>query len=166
MTVLKPIVAVAAALVLVSGAATAQEACGPLDMGQGVISYNAGDYETALTLLRPCAEQGYAIAQSNLGYMYDNGHGVAQDYTKAVFWYGLAAGQGDTFAQYSLGLYYGGGGGVPQDNVLAYMWLSIAAANGQDGADQDRGFVAGFMTADQIAEAERLADEWLESHQQ
>ncbi|MHA1559664.1 MAG: tetratricopeptide repeat protein [Alphaproteobacteria bacterium] len=165
MTVLKRLVAAVAALVVLSGTTTAQEACGPLNVSQGVIAYNAGDYETALALLRPCAEQGYAIAQSNLGYMYDNGYGVAQDYTNAVFWYGLAAAQGDTFAQYSLGLYYGGGGGVPQDNVLAYMWLSIAAANGQAGADQDRGFVAGFMTADQIAEAERLAVDWLESHQ-
>lgn len=165
MTVSKHIAAAVALFVFLSGTAIAQDACGPLDTGRGVVAYNAGDFETALTLLRPCAEQGDAIAQSNLGYMYDNGYGVAQDHTKAVFWYGLAAEQGDTFAQYSLGLYYGGGGGVPQDNVLAYMWLSIAAANGQEGADQDRGFIAGFMTSDQIAEAERLAADWLESHQ-
>lgn len=165
MTVLKHIATAVAALVFLSGTTIAQEACGPLDVGQGVIAYNASDYQAALALFRPCAEQDDAIAQSNLGYMYDNGYGVTQDHTKAVFWYGLAAEQGDTFAQYSLGLYYGGGGGVPQDNVLAYMWLSIAAANGQDGANQNRDFIAGFMTADQIAEAERLAADWLESHQ-
>jgi len=165
MTIFRHILAPVAVLVILCGTAAAQEACDPLNVGQGVLAYNDGDYEAALELWQPCAEQGDAIAQSNLGYLYDNGFGVAQDYAKAVFWYGLAAEQGDTFAQYSLGLYYGGGGGVPQDNVLAFMWLSVAAANGQVGAAQDRDFIAGFMTTAQIAEALGLAEDWLKSYQ-
>jgi len=41
---------------------------------------NRGDFATALRLWGPLAQQGDASAQSNLGYMYENGHGVPQDY--------------------------------------------------------------------------------------
>ncbi|WP_413700290.1 tetratricopeptide repeat protein [Psychromonas sp. KJ10-10] len=36
------------------------------------------------------AEQGDASAQFNLGTMYDNGHGVLQDYKQAYMWFNLA----------------------------------------------------------------------------
>jgi len=37
------------------------------------------------------AEQGNSIAQMQLGAMYDEGKGVAQDYDKAHMWYNIAA---------------------------------------------------------------------------
>ena len=40
---------------------------------------------------RKAAEQGYAAAQLNLGYMYDYGKGVPQDHILAHIWYNLAA---------------------------------------------------------------------------
>ena len=36
--------------------------------------------QQAVAWYRKAADQGYAIAQTNLGVMYDNGQGVAQDY--------------------------------------------------------------------------------------
>ena len=36
---------------------------------------------------RKSAEQGSAIAQSNLGWMYQNGRGVRQSNNEAVVWY-------------------------------------------------------------------------------
>ncbi len=42
----------------------------------GMAAYDRGDYETALREFRPLAEQGNALAQHNLGVMYDNGQGV------------------------------------------------------------------------------------------
>jgi len=33
------------------------------------------------------AEQGFADAQVNLGFMYHNGRGVPQDYAEAVKWF-------------------------------------------------------------------------------
>jgi TPR repeat protein len=47
----------------------------------------AGDYATALRLMRPLAEQGYAYAQTSLGAMYAEGKGVPQDYAAALSWY-------------------------------------------------------------------------------
>ena len=52
-----------------------------------------GDYATALKLLSPLAQKGLAGAQNNLGKMYLQGHGVAQDYKEAGKWFRLAADQ-------------------------------------------------------------------------
>ncbi len=51
---------------------------------EGVAAAKRGDYATALRELRPLAEQGHAVAQYNLGVMYNKGRGVPQDYAKAV----------------------------------------------------------------------------------
>jgi len=63
------------------------------DYQAGLDAYNQGDYATAVKEWRPLAEQGYADAQYNLGFMYDNGQGVPQDYVQAHMWYNLAAAQ-------------------------------------------------------------------------
>jgi hypothetical protein len=44
---------------------------------------------------RLAAEQGYSIAQSNLGLMYGKGHGVIQDYIRALMWFNIAASSGE-----------------------------------------------------------------------
>ena len=69
------------------------------DLEDGFAAVQKGDFATALRLWKPLAEQGNASAQTNLGVMYDNGQGVAQDYKTAVKWYTLAAEQGDAKAQ-------------------------------------------------------------------
>jgi len=61
------------------------------NFNKGVKAYNSGDYATALKEFNPLAEQGYVKAQSKLGYMYDIGRGVTQDYKAAIKWYRLAA---------------------------------------------------------------------------
>ena len=43
----------------------------------------AGDCKKEFRLLKGLAEQGYAVAQSNLGAMYYDGTGVLQDYIRA-----------------------------------------------------------------------------------
>ena len=53
--------------------------------------------------MRALAEAGDAEAQNNLGLMYFNGRGVAQDDAEAVAWYRRAAEQGFANAQYNLG---------------------------------------------------------------
>ncbi len=46
---------------------------------------------TALREWRPLAEQGNANAQFRLGFMYEKGLGVPQDYAQAHMWFDLAA---------------------------------------------------------------------------
>ena len=78
-----------------------------------------GDFDTAAKIFKELAEQGDPDAQTNLGFMYENGQGVLQDYAEAVKWYRLAAEQGDVVAQYNLGFMYEMGKGVPQDYAEA-----------------------------------------------
>ena len=56
------------------------------DNGRGVPQDDA----EALKWYRKAAEQGYALAQTNLGFMYDHGRGVPQDYVLAHMWFNLA----------------------------------------------------------------------------
>ena len=46
------------------------------------------------------------------------------------------------------------------------MWLTLAAAQGREKVQKAREIAAKLMTPNQIAEAERLAREWTEKHQQ
>ena len=113
-----------------------------------------------MTEWRPLAEQGDASAQTNLGVMYHQGHGVPLDYAEAMKWFRLAAEQGDATAQHNLGLMYAKGQGVAQNYIQAYMWETLAAAQGNDNASKGLEILEKQMTPDQIAEAQRLAREW------
>jgi len=53
---------------------------------EGVEAYKSGDYATASKIFGALAERGDASAQSHLGLMYENGHGVPQDITTALMW--------------------------------------------------------------------------------
>ena len=109
--------------------------------------------------LRRAAEQGNASAQFNLGLMYDNGEGVPEDDREAVKWYRKAAEQGNLFAQYNLGVMYAKGEGVPEDYVKAYAWVNLAAARGDEKAVEAKDRIRRRMTAEQLAEAQKLSAE-------
>ena len=64
------------------------------DLFKGLAAYLVGDYETALHVWTPLAEDGNAEAQYNLGVMYANGRGVLQDYQRAHMWGNLARSNG------------------------------------------------------------------------
>ncbi len=102
----------------------------------------------------------HAKTQFNLGLMYAEGQGLPRDHTEAGKWFRKAADQGDAKAQADLGVSYANGLGVPQDFVLAFMWLDLAAVQGSEDARSARDTLGPHMTADQIAEAQRLAREW------
>lgn len=65
-------------------------------------------------------------------------------------------------ALYNLGLAYSTGQGVAQDYVAAHKWFNLAAMRGIDEAKRWRNQLAGEMNAGQIAQAQRLAREWLD----
>jgi len=114
----------------------------------GICSVTMGEDVAEAT--RKAAEQGVAIAQYNLGWMYENGEGVPQDDVESVKWYRKAAEQGNAKAQFNLvrkaaeqgdakaqiklGLMYDLGRGVPQDDVEAVRWYRKAEEQGNAGA--------------------------------
>ena len=91
-----------------------------------------------------------------------DGREVGQDFAEAAKWYAKAADLGYPFAQFKLGQLYRDGQGVAQDYVQAEKWLSLAAtaADPFPEAAPARDLLAAKMTAEQIAEARRLDDEW------
>ena len=68
-------------------------------------------------------------------------------------------------ALYNLGLAYSTGQGVVQDYVAAHKWFKLAAMRGSDVAKNWRNQIAGEMNAGQIAQAQKLAREWLKIFQ-
>jgi TPR repeat protein len=77
------------------------------------------------------AQRGDAVAEYELGRMYQGGRGVTQDNRRAVEWYRRSAEQGYAPAERSLGgMYRGGYGGLPEDDAEAREWYGKAAAQG------------------------------------
>jgi S1-C subfamily serine protease len=111
------------------------------DFQTGKDAFSSGDFATALKELKPLAEQGDALSQVMLGFMYNNGQSVTQDYKLALKWYRLAAEQGEASAQFGLGLMYANGQGVTQDYKTAAKWYRLAAEQGVDGAQSNLGWM-------------------------
>jgi TPR repeat protein len=131
------------------------------ERGQGV----PHDDAQAFAWFHKAADQGNVGGQDALGVMYRDGRGIAQDYAQAAAWFRKAADQGQADAQMNLGVMYARGLGVPRDFVLAYMWSNLAAtretnAEERERAVKNRDLIAASLTADQLAEAQRLAREW------
>ncbi len=70
---------------------------GQLDKGRQ--AYKSHNYELALSVFKPLAEQNNATAQYFLGNHYQYGRAVPVDYTMAAYWYQRAAEQDHTDAQ-------------------------------------------------------------------
>ena len=104
-----------------------------------VQAYLRGEFNKAVVLLRPAAEQGDAQAQTYMGLLYERGKGVPRDYAESVKWYRLAAEQGKADAQYYLGNMYRNGNGVPQDEAEAVIWYRKAAEQGKSAAQNSLG---------------------------
>ena len=104
-------------------------------------AYDRGDYPTVLRISRALAERGDAQAQHNLGVLYDNGEGVAEDDQQAAYWFGKAAEQDHAPAQHNLGTLYHTGEGVPQDDRWAAYWFGKAAELGLAPAQHKLGYL-------------------------
>lgn len=155
--------AIAAPVLAAPAAANAQS------FRRGVVAFQRQDYVTASRAFIPLAERGNAAAQSYLGFLFETGRGVPQNYTEAAMWYRRAAEQGDSRAQYSLGLLYDRGFGVPQDIVEASKWLNLSTAAAPPPAREARArirdAVTTKMTRGQIAQARLRALEWAPSRE-
>ena len=134
-------------LLLVSAGAIALSAAGLAQvstdvskaMAQAEAAYDRADYAEAARWYRLAAEQGDAMAQYNLGTMYDNGRGLPQNYAEAARWYRLAADQSLAQAQYNLGNTYASGEGVPENDAEAARWYRLAADQGLAKAQYNLG---------------------------
>ena len=72
------------------------------------------------------------VAMNSLGFFYETGRQVAQDYAAARNWYERAAARGNEVAMRNLGSLHERGAGVPKDLVLARSLYEKAAAAGDE----------------------------------
>ena len=124
----------------------------------GLASKDRGHYATALRAWLPMAESGNAEAQNNVGYMYEEGLGVPQNYLLAMNWYRQAADGGLSEAQHNMGMLYHHGYGVAENLGEAFRWFKMAAD--QDLAESEYmlglAYENGEGTELNYAEAKRL----------
>jgi len=104
-------------------------------------SYNIGTvgdklHEMAVNWYKNSADNGDADSATMMGYFYEYGRWVPQDYATAVQWYRRAAQLGGATAQYRLGILYARGDGVQQDDEQAVENWSASAAQGFTSAIQ------------------------------
>jgi PAS domain S-box-containing protein len=121
-------------------------------------AYQKRDYASALRLARPVADQGDSRAQSFLGLIYFNGHGVQRDEAEAMKWYRRAADQGDADAQLKIGDMYFEGRVVAQDYPEAGRWYRLAADRGNAAAQYNLGIL--YARGDGVPLDNVLAHMW------
>jgi len=100
----------------------------------GASGYLQPDYAGMLERAEIAAANGDAAAMARLGWLYREGKGVAQSYTKAQEWYERSANAGNADAMVSLGVLCENGLGGPRDYVKALAWFHKAAAAGNTSA--------------------------------
>jgi hypothetical protein len=116
---------VAGALLLVIPAALQAQS-----VKAGIEAWQRADYEGAVAIWRPLAEQGDPDAAFNLGQAYRLGRGVPTNLAAAKTWFERAADKGHVDAQTTLGLLLFQNG----DQAEGLRWLKNAADKGEPRA--------------------------------
>ncbi len=98
--------------------------------------FNTRQYEKCFEGHLALAEQGYPLAECQIGYFYYDGLGVEKDLEKAVCWTRRAADHGDRDGQFNLARFHEDGIGVERDMEQAIFWYRKAALQGHDLAAQ------------------------------
>ena len=108
--------------------------CRELDICNDLIAryFEKGDYVPCFEGHLALAEQGYPLAECQVGYFYHEGLGVAPDSEKALYWIQRAAEHGDRDGQCNLAWFYEEGIHVPIDLEKAKHWYRLAALQDHD----------------------------------
>ena len=147
---------------LVLPALTARAEAGDEDFDRGYSAFAARDYANAAKWWKLAAEQGHARAQNGLGVLFRDGDLGVADKTQAAYWFKRSAENGYAFAMYSLALLYRDGDGVARDDIEAHKWFNLASSiNFDPKAAFQRDLIAQRMSREDISEAEKRAQEWL-----
>ena len=108
--------------------------CKELDLCNELISkhFEKQDYVPCFEGHLVLAEQGYPLAECQVGYFYHEGLGVKADPRKALYWTQRAAEHGDLDGQCNLAWFYEEGIGVEVDMEKAKYWYQQAALQNHD----------------------------------
>jgi TPR repeat protein len=106
-----------------------------------ILSKSPEATDKGLKLLREAANQGYLPAMINLGYLFENGRFVRQNYNESIHWFSLAAAPGNAEAELQLGACYFYGLGVTPDYAMAAKYFRYSAEQTNYAAMKSLGFV-------------------------
>ncbi len=106
--------------------------CRELDVCNELIEkyFQTQQYEKCFAGHLPLAEQGYPLAECQVGYFYYEGLGVEKNLEKAVYWTRRAADHGDRDGQCNLAWFHEEAIGVARDLEQAIFWYRKAALQG------------------------------------
>lgn len=106
--------------------------CRELEICDSLFSqyWEAGEYGRIFSGLLPMAEQGYPLAECQVGYFYAQGLGVERDLDRALLWTRRAAEHGDRDGQFNLGCFYEEGTVLARSMEQAALWYQRAARQG------------------------------------
>ncbi len=135
------------------------------DLEEGITALKNKDYDLARRKFEPLAADGHAEANYYLGGMCWEGQGLLKkDFKEAAKYYERAAEKGHAMAQYTMSRMYYTPRGVLQNHVIAHMWANISIANGYALGNKLINLIEESMTNEQIAEAQKMAQDWLDKH--
>jgi uncharacterized caspase-like protein len=120
--------------------------------GGEFVAHDRANYQTALKIWMPLANNGDVKAQSYVGEIYEKGLGVQPNYQKAALWYQKAANQGYSRAKMSLGSLYERGLGVSRNSVKALSLYRDASGL----KDRQLEFVSGAQRKARITQGKQL----------
>ena len=106
------------------------------------------------------------MVQNLLGLTHMGSEAVQPDYEQAALWFAKSAEQGNPDGQHNIGYCFMNAHGVPLSYVQAYKWFELAAQSGDEDSKARLRELDNKLSQDQIAEARKLAEEWLEKHKE
>ncbi|MDH3636633.1 MAG: hypothetical protein OES20_18230 [Gammaproteobacteria bacterium] len=127
-----------------------------------MVSESSDDWYEAIISAQP---EGPGLSEKNRDTFNDAfDYFTSGSYDMAYTGFSELASQGSSICQYYLGVMYASGMGVLQDFGQAHMWLNIASSQGHKKARRQLEKLTHHMTADQIADAQKRARQWVSKH--
>lgn len=124
-----------------------------------------GDFVEAVRWFERASNKGHVQATNALGFFYEQGKGVPQNFAKAAATYLRAMKAGDPTAMLNRGSMYLNGRGVNKDPQSAYMHFLLASAYARDDETRQasqklKEEVEATLTKQQVAKGQSMADKF------
>jgi TPR repeat protein len=117
--------------------------------GAGIVP---SDSNEALKYKLVAATAGYALAQHDVGLLYDK-QGNSEE---ALKWWKMAGDQGYPNALYRLSMSYSAGKGVPRDLSLSYAYFKLSKLAPAKNVNE----MAALLSEQELKNSEKLVSEW------
>lgn len=131
----------------------------------GNMAAQQGANVEAARWFRLASERNHVKATNALGFMYEEGRGVPQNFAQANSLYVRAMRRGNADAMVNRGLMYANGVGAAKDSIQAYMHFLLAVAyaadqDTHDAATKLRDEIVAKLSKQQLARGQAMADKF------